>query len=76
MTYRIARSALHAFVDEQIALIEATPVPADIRQIAPTGDVPDTVLDGVWLSAGLATQLGLALIDAPERFVEDAPEAA
>lgn len=70
MTYRIARRALHDFVDRQIALIEATPLPPDVRGLVPAADISDADLGGVWLGAGLATQVGIPLLDAPERFVE------
>jgi hypothetical protein len=72
MSFRIARTALHDFVEEQIAFIEATPVPADVRGLAPTTEMPDDLLEGVWLGAGLATQVGLAILEAPERWVEAA----
>ena len=70
MTYRIARDALVDFVDRQIDLIESTPLPPDLRAVVPDGDVGDDELSGVWLGAGLATQLGLAIVDRPEAFVE------
>ena len=70
MTYRIARDALVDFVDRQIHLIETTPLPPDLRSIVPAPDVGDDDLAGVWLGAGLATQLGLAIVDRPEVFVE------
>ena len=72
MTYRIARDALVDFVDRQIHLIESTPLPPDLRALVPDGDVGDDELSGVWLGAGLATQLGLAIVDRPEVFVERA----
>ena len=74
MTYRIDRSALHAFLDEQIARIEATPLPTDIRRIAPATEISDDDLGGVWLGAGLATQVGIVLLESPERFIEEATE--
>jgi hypothetical protein len=74
--YEIARAALHRFVDCQIALIEATPPPADIRDIASAHDLSEEEIHGVWLGAGVATQIGLALVDAPERFVTEAPPGA
>jgi hypothetical protein len=69
MTYAIDREELVRFVERQVALIEATPLPCDLRQIVAADDVSDVDLHGVWLGAGLATQIGLALVDAPERFV-------
>jgi hypothetical protein len=70
MAYRIARDSLIDFVDRQILLIESTPLPPDLRSIIPSGGLGDEDLAGVWLGAGLATQLGLALVDRPEVFVE------
>ncbi len=70
MAYHIDRTALLDFVDRQIRLIESTPLPSDIRAIVPAADLADDELEGVWLGAGLATQVGLALLDGPEAFVE------
>ena len=75
MPYRIARSALHDFVDRQISLIESTPFPSDIRTIVPQNEVGDDQLRGIWLGAGLATQVGIALIEEPERWVEATRES-
>lgn len=75
MTYRIARDELVDFVDRQIRLIEATPLPPDLRALVPSDEVGDDDLSGVWLGAGLATQLGLAIVDRPELFVERRPRA-
>jgi hypothetical protein len=72
MAYRIDRTALLDFVDRQIRLIESTPLPSDIRAIVPAADLGDDDLEGVWLGAGLATQVGLALVDGPEVFIERA----
>jgi hypothetical protein len=69
MAYRIARDSLVDFVDRQIRLIESTPLPPDLRAIIPAGNLGDEDLTGVWLGAGLATQLGLAIVDRPEVFV-------
>jgi hypothetical protein len=77
MSYAIDRDALRAFVDRQVALIEATPLPHDLgAAVAATTDMAADELRAVWLAAGLATQLGLALLDAPERFIRAAPAAA
>lgn len=72
MAYRIARDSLVDFVDRQIRLIESTPLPPDLWAIIPSGNLADEDLSGVWLGAGLATQLGLAIVDRPEVFVERA----
>jgi hypothetical protein len=70
MAYRIARDSLVDFVDRQIRLIESTPLPPDLRAIIPSDNVGEEDLSGVWLGAGLATQLGLAIVDRTEVFVE------
>ena len=72
MSYRIDRQALHAFVDQQVELIEATPLPADVRALVPDAELDDRDLGCVWLGAGLATQVGLALLESPERFLCEA----
>jgi hypothetical protein len=71
MVYVIAREALHRFVEHQIQVIETTPLPADLRAVVAADDLSDDDLHGVWLGAGLATQIGLALVDGPERFVTE-----
>jgi hypothetical protein len=74
MPYRIARHALHAFLERQILLVESTPVPSDLRDVVGAArDLGDEDIAAIWLGAGLATQVGLALLEEPERFVEAAP---
>lgn len=73
MSYTINRSALQEFVSRQAALVEATPLPADLATLAPLDGVElgADELHAVWLGAGLATQIGLALMEAPERFINE-----
>jgi len=73
MPYRIERDALLAFVERQVVLIESTPMPADVSALL--GDQDGLADEGhaVWLGAGLATQVGLALMNEPERFVVPVP---
>ncbi len=74
MPYRIERTALQAFVERQVVLIESTPMPSDL--VALLHDEDDLAADevhAVWLGAGLATQVGLALLNEPERFVVPTP---
>jgi hypothetical protein len=66
MEYRIDRAALAAFVGRQVDLVEAAAVPKLL------GDLGEDV-DALWLGAGLATHVGLAIFDEPERFVVVAP---
>jgi hypothetical protein len=74
MEYRIARESLLLFVERQVVRIQATPLPPDLRQIVPVSELGDDELAAVWLGAGLATQVGLAILDAPERFIEPVEE--
>lgn len=78
MPYRIDRSALDAFIARQVDLVESTPLPSDVAQlITNAADSPEMTpheLGAVWLGAGLATQVGLALVEAPERFINHVPD--
>ena len=70
MPYRIERVALQAFVERQVLLIESTPVPPDlVGLLRDEDDLGADQVQAVWLGAGLATQVGLALVNEPERFV-------
>jgi hypothetical protein len=69
MPYRIARRTLHDFVDRQLLLIASTPLPDDLRRSLVGDDLGDDELAAVWLAAGVATQIGLAILEEPERFV-------
>ena len=73
MHYTIDRPALDDFVARQLDLVEQTPVPAAIVElVSGTCDANGLTQDdlrAVWLGAGLATQVGLALIEQPERFI-------
>jgi len=73
MTHRIARHALHAFVEATVDRIEGTPMPGDIHALAGAEDVPVEEWHAVWLAAGLATQIGDVLLEEPELFVEAVP---
>jgi hypothetical protein len=67
-TVRVAREALHAFVDEQADLIERTPVPDDVltpEDLFPAALDPERL----WRIAGIATLIGLAIYEDAERFV-------
>jgi hypothetical protein len=71
---RVDRAALHAFVDEQVDLIERTPVPDDVltsEELA--GDAPDP--EHLWRMAGIATLIGLAVYEDAERFLVAEPPA-
>jgi hypothetical protein len=70
MAYRIERTALQAFVARQVLLIESTPLPPAVLGLLRDGDdLGADEAQAVWLGAGLATQVGLAILNEPERFV-------
>ena len=71
--YRIDRNRLDDFISRQVDLVEATPVPDDVADLVATSSTDDGLsadeLHAVWLGAGLATQVGLAILEEPERFL-------
>ena len=73
MPYTINRPKLDDFIARQVALVESTPLPDDLRQVLPADgdDLGPEELHAVWLGAGIATQIGLALMESPERFISD-----
>ena len=69
--YRIDREALAAFVAQQVDLVEAGSIPtllADVVELRDAGLGWDEV-QALWLGAGLATHVGLAIFEEPERFI-------
>jgi hypothetical protein len=69
--YRIDREALAAFVAQQVDLVEAGSIPtllADVVELRDAGLGWDEVR-ALWLGAGLATLVGLAIFEEPERFI-------
>ena len=83
MEYRVDREALVEFITSQVESLEAASVPELLASVVETrpgheGSSRDE-LDALWLSAGLATHIGLAIFEEPERFitvVHPAPLAA
>ena len=71
--YEIDEIELTRFVAEQLRVIAATPLPAELAATLPRDDC-DIELSAIWLGAGLATQVGLPLLEHPELFVR--PRAA
>jgi hypothetical protein len=71
--YQIDRPALDDFLSRQADLIERAPMPASLDALAFACDAEDGLpldeLRAVWLGAGLATRIGLALVEEPERFI-------
>jgi hypothetical protein len=69
--YRIDREALAAFVARQVDLVEAGGIPkllADVVELGHESLSRDEVR-ALWLGAGLATHVGLAIFEEPERFI-------
>ena len=69
--YRIDREALAAFVTQQVDLVEAGSIPtllADVVELRDAG-LGWGEVRALWLGAGLATHVGLAIFEEPERFI-------
>jgi hypothetical protein len=78
MEYRIDRAALDAFVSRQVELVESTELPTLLGEVAELRlrheDLGPEEVRALWLGAGLATHVGLAIFEEPERFVTSAPQ--
>jgi hypothetical protein len=77
MEYRIDREALAEFIAGQVEFVESASVPkllADVVEprLRRASDRTDEAL-ALWLGAGLATHIGLAIFEEPERFIVAAP---
>lgn len=72
----IQRDALHAFVDRQLFRIESTPPPPDLRALERKAGLTVEEVRAVWIGAGIASQIGMALALDPSRFVTGWPVAA
>lgn len=70
MALSIDREALCGFVSRQAALVERLPGEAAEAAAAGYGDALDPAeREAVWLAAGIATFIGQAIADEPERFI-------
>ena len=80
MEYRIDRAALVAFVSQQVDLVETTELPSLLGEVVELrlrhDDLSADEVRALWLGAGLATHVGLAIFEEPERFVIAAPTPA
>ncbi len=83
MEYRVDREALDEFIARQVELVESLSIPrllADVVELRLRHEsVSREEVRALWLGAGLATHVGLAIFEEPERFViahEPAPLAA
>ena len=75
MRYRIDQDQLWEFLARQAKLVEG--LPAEATQAAADGysdGLDDSEREAVWLAAGIATFIGQAIADEPERFIVDAAE--
>ncbi len=77
MEYRIDREALDEFIGRQVEIVESASVPkllADVVELRLRHESvsQDEVL-ALWLGAGLATHVGLAIFEEPERFITAVP---
>ena len=73
MEYRIDRDALDDFIGRQVALVEAASIPALLADVVELRLRHECVsrdeVRALWLGAGLATHVGLAIFEEPERFI-------
>ena len=73
MEYRIDRQELADFVTRQVDLVEAGSIPkllADVVELRLRHEsVSRDEVRALWLGAGLATHVGLAIFEEPERFI-------
>ena len=77
MEHRIDRDALDEFIGRQVALVEAVAIPkllADVVELRLRHEsVSRDEVRALWLGAGIATHVGLAIFEEPERFITAAP---
>jgi hypothetical protein len=77
MEYRVDREALAEFIGRQIELVESASIPellADVVELRMRHEsVSRDGVEALWLGAGLATHVGLAIFEEPERFIVTAP---
>src|SRR6266536_2058352 len=70
MRYRIDREELSEFLTRQVRLVERLPVGAADAAADGYGDgLEEAEREAVWLAAGIATFIGQAIADEPERFI-------
>lgn len=77
MEYQIDREALAEFIARQVELVEAASIPkllADVVELRLRHEsVSRDEVRALWLGAGLATHVGLAIFEEPERFITATP---
>jgi hypothetical protein len=75
MRYRIDQDELWEFMARQVRLVQQ--LPAEAAQAAADGygdGLDDSEREAVWLAAGIATFIGQAIADEPERFIVEAAQ--
>lgn len=73
--YRVDREELSEFLARQVRLVESLPAEAAAAAADGYGDgLGDAEREAVWLAAGIATFIGQAIADEPERFIVAARE--
>jgi hypothetical protein len=77
MRYRIDQDHLWEFLSRQARLVERLPVEAAEAAADGYSDgLGDSEREAVWLAAGVATFIGQAIADEPERFIVAVADAA
>jgi hypothetical protein len=77
MRYRIDRDQLWEFLARQVRLVERLPIEAAEAAADGYSDgLDDSEREAVWLAAGVATFIGQAIADEPERFIVPAGDRA
>ena len=73
--YRVDREELSEFLARQVRLVESLPAEAAAAAADGYGDgLDEAEREAVWLAAGIATFIGQAIADEPERFIVAARE--
>ena len=77
MEYRVDREALAEFIGRQLELVESAAIPSLLADVVEMRMRHESVsrdeVRALWLGAGLATHVGLAIFEEPERFIVTAP---
>ena len=77
MRYRIDQDQLWEFLVRQARLVERLPIEAAEAAADGYSDgLDDSEREQVWLAAGVATFIGQAIADEPERFIVPAGDRA
>jgi hypothetical protein len=77
MRYRIDQDRLWEFLARQARLVEHLPVEAAEAAADGYSDgLDESEREAVWLAAGIATFIGQAIAEEPERFIVAAEHAA